>query len=132
MSFSGINYWAVLAATVLGYLLGAFWYSRKMFLKAWNNALGDQAPIKHSILAYIFAFIFQLISAYGLAVLLGQSPALLTALWIGFWVGLFFVTTALGINYVFSNRSLRLLFIDGGYHIVKFVLYGFIIAIWRK
>lgn len=131
MSFSGINYWAVLLATIFGYVLGGLWYSRKMFLKAWINALGHQAPEKHGILAYLLAFIFQLISAYGLAVLLGKSPALITSLWTGFWVGLFFVTTSLGMNYVFSSRRLRLLLIDGGYHVAKFILYGFIIAVWR-
>jgi hypothetical protein len=49
---------------------------------------------------------------------------------VGFVVGVFFVATSFGINYAFAQRSLKLWMIDGGYHIVQFILIGVILGAW--
>jgi hypothetical protein len=38
---------------------------------------------------------------------------------------------AAGINYQFAQRSLRLWLIDGGYHLVQFLLFGLVLGLWR-
>ena len=73
----------------------------------------------------------QSINAVAFAVLLGPDPALPLAVHHGALVGVAFVATSFGINYAFARRSLTLWLIDGGYHVLQFVLYGLILGLWH-
>ena len=69
--------------------------------------------------------------AWALAAIVGRSdPSLPFALHAGFLVGLCFVATSFGINYLFAGRSLKLWLIDAGYHILQFTLYGLVLGLF--
>ncbi|MGM0852909.1 MAG: DUF1761 domain-containing protein [Bacillota bacterium] len=46
----------------------------------------------------------------------------------GFTAGLFWVATLMGITYLFERKSMKLFFINAGYHVVTFTLMGFILG----
>ena len=49
----------------------------------------------------------------------------------GFVCGLGIAATSFAINYQFANKPTTLLLIDGGYHIMQFLLYGLILGLWH-
>ncbi len=47
----------------------------------------------------------------------------------GVGVGLFWVATSFGVNYLFELKSLKLWLINAGYHTLQFTLYGLIFGL---
>ena len=127
----GVNAWAVLAAALSSFLLGGLWYG-PLFGKTWNKAAGMD-PQKQGHPAKIFggAFVFSLIAAAVFAWLLGPQPDLGTAVCRGALVGVGFVATSFGINYLFARRGATLGLIDAGYHTLQFTLFGLILGLWH-
>jgi hypothetical protein len=123
-----INYWAVLVSAI-----SAIWYSKKVFGAIWQRESGVVCSDKkgHGAMVFGVSFIFSLITAFAFAFLLGTPTFLIPSLITGVGVGVCFVGTSLGINYLFANRSIKLLLIDAGYHIVQFTLYGLILGLWH-
>ncbi|GAB1596814.1 DUF1761 domain-containing protein [Lysobacter claricitrinus] len=130
--FSTINPWPVLVAAASAFALGGFWYG-PLFLKAWSRAAGidSNASPKHPARVFGTAFVLSLVSATAMALALPAGVGALRGAGIGAVIGLLFVATSFGINYTFANRPLTLWLIDGGYHIVQFLLYGAILGAWH-
>ena len=88
------------------------------------------ANARHPAVVFGGAFVLSLVAAWALAAIIGRSePSLLFAVHVGFLVGVCFVATSFGINYLFAGRSLKLWLIDAGYHVLQFTLYGLIIGL---
>jgi len=127
-----VNLIAVFAAAISSFLLGGLWYSPALFGKAWmKEANYEESQAKHPAKVFGLSFLFALMSAFGFSMLLGPAPELLLAIHYALLVGIAFVGTSFAINYQFSNKSLLLLAIDGGYHLSQFLLYGVILASWH-
>jgi hypothetical protein len=127
-----INWLAVLAAAVSAFLLGGIWYG-PLFKNTWCREAGvdPSAAQGHPGRVFGSAFVLALVAAFAFAVLLGPKPSLHLGLHHGALVGGAFVATSFGINYAFAQRSLKLWLIDGGYHLLQFVLYGVILGLWH-
>jgi hypothetical protein len=132
-----MNHLAILVCAISIFLLGAPWYSPALFGKAWAKANGvpldpklrkDQ---KHPARVFGVAFVMALVAAYAFAWLVGPGPDLGYALKCGVAAGAGIAGTSFAINYQFANKSTMLLLIDGGYHLVQFLLYGLIIGLWH-
>lgn len=91
----------------------------------------DETKKGHKPLVFVVAIILSIIAAYAFAVFLGSAPSLKYAVTWGFIIGACFVATSFGINYLFAQRSLKLFLIDGGYHILQFMLYGVVLGFWH-
>ncbi|MDF2529791.1 MAG: hypothetical protein K0Q57_671 [Gammaproteobacteria bacterium] len=129
-----INIWAVLTAAFCAFLLGAAWYSPKLFGGIWKNEAGiQQAEVKksHDPKTFAMFFIMAIIAALAFSLLIGPSLNWKEGLKLGLVIGIFFVATSFGINYMFANRSIKMLLIDAGYHIVQFAIYGLILGFWH-
>lgn len=129
-----LNWLAVVAAAASAFLLGGLWYSKAMFLKAWQRASGltdDQMQKGHPGKIFGGAFVLALIAAAMFALFLGPKPALGFALGAGFSAGLCWVATSFGINYLFERKNLTLFLVNGGYHTVQFTLYGLVLGLWH-
>ena len=135
MTISAINWLAVLVAGVSAFVVGGIWYG-PLFGKAWQqmNGISDE-QIKASSQAKTFggAFVLTLIASFGMAMLmqLHAAPGLSSGLGVGTVVGLAFVATSLGINYLFALKSMRLYLVDAGYLVLMFAVMGVIIGAWR-
>jgi hypothetical protein len=143
---SDVNPWAVVVSVVVGFfLLGGLWYSRKMLGTAWGRAAGlldDQGKLKvplpgdkpamgHPGKVFAVSFVLATVSAVLFGATLPAGYVLADSVVRGLVVGAGFVAASFGINYQFANRSNVLLLIDGGYHVVQFLLYGVAFGLLR-
>ncbi len=134
-----LNYVAVLAVTVAGFLLGWLWYSPVLFVKAWMAEMKFteehmQEAAKAGMAKYFAkALLFTLLGTFGLAVLIKANGSLgwLKGAEMGGFVGLVVVGPRMLNSSVWENRSLRLLAINIGHEVALFTLQGAILGVWR-
>ncbi|GHA01376.1 hypothetical protein GCM10008090_08140 [Arenicella chitinivorans] len=129
MSLLAVNWVAVLAAAVMGFVVGGIWYGPIMG-KKWMGAVGlSEAQIRSGNMAAIYggALAFSLLASWTLAhtfasyaVNLSFSVKVLTA--VGIAAG--FILPAIGTNYLFSQKSKTLFFIDAGYWLLFYAAMG--------
>lgn len=129
------NYLAILTATVSTFLLGGVWYSPLMFVNAWKKELGIacDAPEDKSKFGRILgmSFLLEFIMAFNLAAFIGPKASLTFGLLAGAAAGFGWVALAMGVTYLFEGKSLRLFFINAGYHGVAFTIMGAILGAWH-
>jgi len=126
-----VNWLAVLVAAVVTFVLGGVWYG-PLFGKVWRAAEGQAEPApgrqKHPALVYGVSFVLMLIAAMALAVAIGPAPDVSRSIGFGLVVGVGWVATSFGVNYLFAGRRLPLFAVDAGYNVVLFALMGLIIG----
>ena len=72
LEFADLNWWAVIAATIVGFLLGGIWYG-PLFGNAWLAALGKTAAdIEPSATPFVVSFVTSLVTAVVLAGLIAS------------------------------------------------------------
>lgn len=128
---AGVNWVAVIAATISAFILGAAWYSKALFGKAWMQEVGlTEEAINAANMAKTFGgtFVLQFLAAIALSAFLGEGSNWQEGLHTGLWIGLFWVATAYGVTYLFEQRPLRLWLINAGYYVVLYAAMGLIIA----
>jgi hypothetical protein len=126
-----IDWLAVLVAAVVTFVLGGVWYG-PLFEKVWRAAEGRADPQtgrqKHPALVYGLSFVLMLIAAMALAVAIGPDPTVTRSVSFGLVVGVGWVATSFGVNYLFAGRRFALFAVDAGYNVVLFALMGLIIG----
>lgn len=128
----GINWLAILVAAFAGFAIGGIWYG-PLFGKAWMAETGmteAKARAGNPVLTYGLTFVLNLIAAVSLAMFIGQGD-LSFGLFAGFMTGATFVSVALGITYLFEQRSLRLWLINAGYQTLLFTVMGALLGGWH-
>lgn len=132
MSF---NYLAILSAAAFAFVLGGIWYAPGVFGRAWMQECGftEESLKKMGGMGRIFAgsFILELIMAVNLAAFLGPKATLSFGTFAGAAAGFGWVALSFGVTYLFERRSLRLFFINAGYHAVTFTVMGAILGAWH-
>ena len=129
------NYLAILVATVSTFLLGGLWYSPVLFGNAWMKEMGftpescKAAGGTGRIMGV--SFVLELIMAVNLAAFLGAKASLAFGLFAGAAAGFGWVALAFGVTYLFERKSLRLFFINAGYHGAALTIMGAIIGAWN-
>ena len=126
-----VNYLAVIAAAASAFVLGGLWYGQ-LFKVAWCREAGVDPGSKPAHPGAVFgaAFVLSVLAAYVFALFLGKKPVTDAAM-VGAIVGVCWVATSFGINYLFAGRSLKLWAIDAGYHTLQFALYGLVLGLWH-
>ncbi|MFC5407429.1 DUF1761 domain-containing protein [Cohnella soli] len=125
-----INYWAVLAATVMTMVLGFLWYSPVLFAKPWMKEIGLKAENMSGggAATYVLTALTAIIGTWVLAALLTLTDGTVgSGVCVGLLVGVA-ITVKIGMNYLFEGRSLKLFLITVSYHLVTFVLAGLILG----
>ena len=126
-----MNIFAVIVAAASSFLLGGLWYSPVLFGRLWNIETAGLPKSGHPAKVFGVSFLFSLVAAACFAYWLGPSPPLEAGLKAGALAGFGFVAASFGINYQFAQRSFKLWLIDGGYHTVQFLLFGFVLGLWK-
>ena len=131
----GLNLWAILAATLLGFVLAMVWYG-PLFGDAWLASLGrDMAwaqaqsmgtPMIVSFLAQavtfiLFAWFMQRLDLRGFMPGLG----------LGLLVAAGFIVSAMATDFAWAHWSWRLFTLESGYRLVYMSLAGGILGAWR-
>src|SRR5262245_7373201 len=126
-----INWLAALVSAIATFVLGGIWYG-PLFGRAWRAAEGQAEPKpdqqKHPAFVYGMSFVLMLIAAIALAVAIGPGPSVTRSIGFGLVVGVGWVATSFGVNYLFAGRRFALFAVDAGYNIALFALMGLIIG----
>jgi hypothetical protein len=138
MEFANINFLALLVSAVISFGIGAAWYSPLLFSKTWQKEVGlSDEKIRTGNMAVIFgsSFLLMLIMNFGLAVILqghaGRDISAGSGFLYGLLIGIFFVSTSIGINMLYQRKSFKLWAIDAGYQVLYLAVSGAILGAWR-
>lgn len=133
-----VNVWEVLVAAVVGYVVGALWYSPVLFGKLWMRlsgvTMGDMEKAKQKGMAksYVIMFIGILIMSYVLAQVLEVFGA--ASAWMGiqiaFWLWLGFIATVMVGMVLWENKSWNLYILNVAHYLVVLLVMGAILAVW--
>jgi len=130
-----IHWLAILAAAVAGFVVGGIWYG-PLFGKAWVQARGlSEEELKSGAnMGKIFGttFVLNLVAAFALDHLYNtyDTPVgLHHSLVIAGIIGVGFIATSVGVNYLFSRLPRALFLIDAGYWIVMYLVMGAIFGL---
>lgn len=134
MELWNISWIATLIAAFAGFAIGGIWYG-PLFGKAWQRESGlSDEQIKGGNMPLIFGttFVLNLIAAFILGHVLSTygRPGVYTSTLVGAGVGIGFVATSIGVNYLFSRKSLKLFQIDAGYWVVIYTIMGAIFGVF--
>ena len=133
IALSQVNWLSIIAVLILSFALGAFWHSI-LFNKAWSEDSGSKyGKENHGNPAVIFGLsaILHLIAIVGLAIIVGNNSSVLEGLIDGLLISLVFISTSIGVTYIFVGRSFRLFLIDAGFYVVFLSLAGIILGAWH-
>jgi hypothetical protein len=135
MYLTSINYLAVFVSACFGFLIGWLWYA-VLFTKSWlrEHGLEEVGPEKIPIgfgKLFFGAFTMLLIIAFTLAIFLSRPSNLLQGFATGALVSVGLVGAAIGMNYIFERKSMKLFLITAGYHVITLSVMGAIIGVWK-
>lgn len=135
MNLDELNWLAVVVSAVSAFVLGGLWYG-PLFGKVWQSLSGlsdDDIQQGNPAKIYGGAFVLNLVAAFGMGMVMQLHPApdLGSGLAVGSLIGLAFVATSFGINYLFALKPLRLYLIDAGFMVVLMTIVGAIVGAWR-
>lgn len=132
------NFFAILVAAVVAFLLGGLWYSPLLFAKLWTAAHGFTAEQIAAMKAgaprvYGISFVALIVMAAVLSIVLNHLGAhdwKAGALWSAhIWLG-FAATIGLMAN-LYGGRKFAVFAIDTGYQLLYLTVMGAILGAWH-
>ncbi len=135
MNIFDVNWIAIIAAAAMGFVVGGIWYGPIMG-KRWMGAVGlTEEDVQSGNMGLIYggAFAFSLLASWTLAhtfatyaMELSFAVKVLTA--VGIALG--FILPAIGTNYLFSQKTKTLFFIDATYWLLFYTAMGVVHALF--
>ena len=123
---------ATFLATVLSFVLGGLWYG-PVFGKSWMRLVGVSGDTLRSrsnpAKTYGITFVLAFLASYVFGMFLGAHPGMALGLGAGASAGVCWVAASLWTNDLFEGRRAALIFINGGFHAVRFTLIGLSFAL---
>lgn len=132
VALATVDWLAVLVAAVSTFVLGGLWYG-PLFGEAWMRASGvteEEAREGNKPMIFGVSFVLQLVAAAVLAMFIGPEGGLSFGLLAGASVGIAWVSTTLGVHYLFEGKSFAHWAVNAGYSTVAFAVMGAILGAW--
>lgn len=132
-SFFEINWLAVIICIFISFALGAIWHSI-LFKKAWTEDSGTKYNSQNHgnpIIIFGISGILHTILVITLAMFIGAHTNILGGALKGLFIGIAWISTSIGVTYIFVGRTMRLFLIDAGYYITFLIIAGMIIGGWH-
>lgn len=133
-SLAYANWLAILVSALAAFALGGLWYSPVLFAKPWMKETGvdpEKQKTRSVALAFGGTFVLQLMAAAVLSVIVRPMNDAVYGAITGLGIGVFFVGTAMGTNYLYEGKSLKLFLINLGYAAALLTIMGAILAAWH-
>jgi hypothetical protein len=130
-----LNWISILVAALSGFAIGSFWYGPVLFQKPWMALSGmskEKGAQANMVVTFGGAYVLNALAATGIAIVLGDHHGWHSGLHVGAFAAVFFVSTALGVIYLFEQRPLKLWLINAGYQVVNFAAMGSILGAWPR
>jgi len=135
MQITHPNILAVIVMALVYMGIGGLWYSKDLFGKMWAECCGHgkDKECKPSTKCYVGCLIVAFIAAYVLGCFINMSQAMTTGEGIKVallaWLG-FSATTQFS-SVLWGKKHLKAYFIDAGFTLVMFIIWGAILTNWR-
>jgi len=136
-----VNWFAIIVAAIVSFVLGWIWYSDKVFGKKWRQLFGvseemhqqmaaDKSRMMKTMSIYVLslvlmAFVLARIVLYTGAY--GVSDGLVAGLWM--WLG-FSVSASIG-SVLWERRPWKYWMLNAGYMLLALLVSGAILASWN-
>ena len=136
MDFGSINWLAVAACVVVSMVSGSIWYNPKTFFPTWWAVVGGGRPqpgMENMGTTWALTVVSSFVQAVSMALMvnfMGSTTAGSGAM-TGFMLWLGFIAPTYLVNKLFAGHGLKIWAIEIGNHLVNFLLFGAILAVWR-
>ncbi|RJP55059.1 MAG: DUF1761 domain-containing protein [Anaerolineaceae bacterium] len=136
MDFSTINWLAVIVCVVISMVSGALWYNPKTFFNAWWQVVGggrEQPGTENMGVTWGLTILSSFVQAVAVTFMInamGSATAGSGAL-TGFMLWLGFIAPTFLVNKLFAGHGFKIWAIEAGNHLINFLLFGAILAVWR-
>jgi hypothetical protein len=138
MTFVDVNYITVLVTGIVGFIIGALWYSPVLFGKQWMEFSGISSKkmkeMKKNGMAMqmIIGFIATLLTSFILAnfIVFAGATTALTGLKLAFWIWLGFVFPVQLGMVLWEGKSPNLLVINASHQLVMLIVMGTMLGLW--
>jgi len=130
-AFASINWLSVIIAAITSFIIGGIWYG-PLFGKAWMKEFGvSEDDINNRSLSKTFglALLLAFVAALNLELFIGAQSNFVYGLMAGFFAGIGWVATMLGILYLFEMKSLRAFLINAGYCVTALTAMGAVLGV---
>ncbi len=146
-----VNFFAVVLAALVGFGVGAVWYSPWLFAKRWQELVGMDAwnvkkdgagvdplqamkahgftPTQAMAVEFVSLLVMSFVLA-NLALALNTHGAF-SALRLGFWIWLGFQGTLLLSGVLFERRPFELFYINAGERFAAILLMSLVVGLWH-
>jgi MFS family permease len=131
-TFENINWLSVIVAALSSFALGAIWYG-PFFGKAWMKVNGfkeEDLKGQNFIRIYGLAFLLMLIASLVLEMFIGNDADLVFGIMAGFFAGIGWVATMMGVMYLFELETRKKYLINAGYSVFALIIMGAILGAW--
>ena len=131
-AFENINWLSVIVAAISTFLIVGIWYG-PVFGKSWMSEFCfTEDSLKKRSMPKVFglSLLLSFIAALVLELFIGVIADLMFGAMAGFFAVFGWVSTMLGILYLFEMRSFKAYLINAGYCIVSLTLMGIILGAW--
>ena len=130
-----LNWLAILVAGVSSFVLGGIWYSPALLGKAWmreNNLTEEKIKTGNKGKIFGWSLLLSVVMAVNLGMYLQNTPGLNFQLGLlyGFLSGIW-VFCGIAIVGLFEHKTVKHIFINGGYCLLALALMGAIIGAWH-
>jgi hypothetical protein len=134
VDIGSVNWWAVLAASVVAFVMGAVWYAPPVLGNPWMAALGkSKEQLGDPVKPMIAQFFLTLVIAAVLALVVVRFGAVnwIEGAAIGLVLSAGLVATSLLSDWMFCGFGMKLYWIQTGYKLVNVTAMGAILGAWR-
>ncbi len=131
-ALGNINWLSVLAAAISSFLVGGIWYG-PLFGRAWMEEFGfTEEDLKKRPPGKTFglSLLLAVIAAAILDMFIGHQATMAFGTIAGFFAGLGWVATFIGILYLFEMQSLKAYLVNAGFCIVSLTVMGTVLGAW--
>lgn len=131
---SQIDYPAVFMAACAYFVLGALWYTPKIFGRKWlqmNYIKHDDKKTTSKVMTIAFLSTLTAALILDYFICFAHTVTVTGGMWIGIILSLSILALTVGVSFIFEERRVKLQFNDAGYHLIGFMAMGFILTYWR-
>jgi hypothetical protein len=136
MDFSSINWLAVVACVVISMISGSIWYNPKTFFPAWWAVVGGgkaQPGMENMGLTWGLTVLASFVQAVAMSFMVKSmgGTTVASGAMVGFMLWLGFIAPTYLVNKLFAGHGLKIWAIEIGNHLVNFLLFGALLAVWK-
>ena len=127
-AWENVDYWAVLVAAIVPFVVGFLWYAPNMFGKTWQKEanISDKQMNDMDAMPVIMggSLVVNLFTSFFMGLLMEGTEGFIDGLLFGAVLGLAFSAAALAQTYLYERRSMLLFALNAGNMVVSLAAMG--------